>query len=77
MMKTLETTYNIKRYAKVIHKHTRQKVTKGVPLNPRQRGIIEAPGCKENGFLLQRIQKSTKRNRKKTVRSISGPNKSV
>jgi hypothetical protein len=38
-------------------------VTKDVPLNPRQR--VEAPGCSENGFLLQRIQKHVKRNRKR------------
>ena len=42
-----------------------KRVTKGVPLNPRQRGLIEAPGCSVNGFLLQRIQKHAKRNRKK------------
>jgi retron-type reverse transcriptase len=42
-----------------------KRVTKGVPLNPRQRGFIEAPGCSENGFLLQRIQKHAKRNRKR------------
>jgi hypothetical protein len=42
-----------------------KRVTKGVPLNPRQRGLIEAPVCSENGFLLQRIQKHAKRNRKR------------
>jgi hypothetical protein len=42
-----------------------KRVIKGVPLNPRQRGFIEAPGCFENGFLLQRIQKHAKRNRKR------------
>lgn len=40
-------------------------LAKGVPLNPRQRDFIEAPGCSENGFLLQRIQKHAKRNRKR------------
>ena len=42
-----------------------KRVTKGVPLNPRQRGFIEAPGCSENGFMLQRIQKHAKQNRKR------------
>lgn len=40
-------------------------MTKGVPLNPRQRGFTEALGCSENGFLLQRIQKHTRKNRKR------------
>jgi hypothetical protein len=40
-----------------------KRVAKDVPLNPRQR--VEAPGCSENGFLLQRIQKHAKRNRKR------------
>ena len=54
-----------------------KRVTKGVSLNPRQRGLIEAPGCSKNGFLLQRKQKHAKRNRKKTERSISRPSKNV
>jgi len=53
-----------------------KRVTKGVPLNPRQRVFIEAPGCSENGFLLQCIQKHAKQ-QKKTERGIVRPSKSV
>lgn len=41
-----------------------KRVLKAVPLNPRQRGFIEAPGCTENQLLWQRIRRYAIKHRK-------------
>ncbi|CAC5401991.1 unnamed protein product [Mytilus coruscus] len=40
------------------------RVLCAIPMNPRQRGFISAPGCSENSMLIQRVMKHCKKFRK-------------
>ena len=41
------------------------RILKAIPLNPRQRSLIEESGCSENQILLQRVIKHANANKNK------------